>query len=200
VTPSRIVFVGVMAVAALAGCSSHHRSASMRIVLTATGRVGPLRVDTSKRADVISFFGPPESERRGQYVDYPPFDALGYGCKGKRVTDRAGTPRCETIFYLDARSGRLAILYTENARFADVHGIHAGIPTARAERLAGKREISGCFDGFSFNTKRAFLVVWFYGGTNVMRHHLPHLVGGHVGLLVVHSARLNPGVLDCIDS
>jgi hypothetical protein len=26
------------------------------------------------------------------------------------------------------------------------------------------------------------------------------VVGGHVGFIVVHSQRLNPGVLDCIDS
>jgi hypothetical protein len=149
---------------------------------------------------VIAFAGQPESERRGRYVDYRPFDALGYGCDGKRVTDSAGTPRCETIFYLDASSGRLAILFTENRRFIDVRGIHVGTPTAVAQRLAHKRVISGCFDGFSFTTKSAFLVMWFYGGKDVVRHRLPHLVGGHVGLLVVHSRRLNPGVLDCIDS
>jgi hypothetical protein len=200
VTPSRFVLVGVIGLVALAGCSSNHGSASRRVVVTASGRIGPLHVDRSERADVISFFGRPESERRGRYVDYPPFDALGYGCNGKRVTDRAGTPRCKTIFYLDAHSGRLAILYSENARFTDLRGIHVGTPTAVAERLAHKREISGCFDGFSFITKSAFLVVWLYGGENVVRHRLPHLVGGHVGLLVVHSRRLNPGVLDCIDS
>lgn len=200
VAPSRFVLVGVIGVVAFAGCSSSHGSGSRRVVVTATGRIGPLHVDRSERADVISFAGRPESERRGRYIDYLPFDALGYGCKGKRVTDSAGTPRCKTIFYLDARSGRLAILYTENARFTDVRGIHVGTPTAVAERLAHKRVISGCFDGFGFPTKSAFLVMWFYGGKHVVRHRLPHLVGGHVGLLVVHSRRLNPGVLDCIDS
>jgi hypothetical protein len=198
VTPSRFALVLMSVV--LVACSSGHGSATSRVVVTATGRIGPLHVDRSDRADVISFAGRPESERRGRYVDYRPFDALGYGCNGKRVTDSAGTPKCETIFYLDADSGKLAIFFTEDARFTDVRGIHVGTPTTVAERLAHKRVISGCFDGFSFTTKSAFLVVWFYGGKNVVRHRLPHLVGGHVGLLVVHSRRLNPGVLDCIDS
>jgi hypothetical protein len=170
-------------------------------VVTATGRIGPLHVDTSNRAAVIAFAGQPESERRGRYSIYRPFDALGYGCKGKRVTDAQGTPRCKTIFYLDARSGRLAILYSEDARFFDPHGVHVGTPQAVAERRLHQRVVSGCFDGLSFTTKSGFLVMWFYGGKLVTRRHrLSHLVGGHVGLIVVHSVRLNPGVLDCIDS
>ena len=169
-------------------------------MVTADGRIGPLHLDTSDRADVIGFAGRPESERRGRYSIYRPFDALGYGCRGKTVTDSGGTPFCKTIFYLDARSGRLAILYTEDDRFVDVRGVHVGTPTAVAERLTHERVVSGCFDGLSFNTKTGFLVMWFYGGKDVFRHRLPHLVGGHVGLLVVHSRRLNPGVLDCIDS
>jgi hypothetical protein len=159
-----------------------------------------LHVDTSDRADVIAFAGRPESERHGRYDDYPPFDALGYGCRGKRVTDAGGTPKCETIFYLDARSGMLAILYTEDPRFADPHGVRVGTTQAVAERRLHERVIVGCLDGLTFRTKTGFLVMWFYGGKDVVRHRLPHLVGGHVGLIVVHSRRLNPGVLDCIDS
>src|SRR5207248_9994516 len=89
----------VLAAAMLAGCgsSSGHR----RTVVTATGHIGPLRVDESDRGNVISFAGKPDSERHGRYDDYPPFDALGYGCRGKFATDPAGLPRCRTVFYLD---------------------------------------------------------------------------------------------------
>jgi hypothetical protein len=159
-----------------------------------------LHVDKSDRADVIAFAGRPESERRGRYDGFPPFDALGYRCSGKHVTDAEGTPKCKTIFYLDARSGRLAILYTEDARFVARHGVHVGTPTVVAERVLHRRVISGCSDGLSFVTHTGFLVMWFYGGKDVVRHRRAHLVGGHVGLIVVHSRRLNPGVLDCIDS
>ena len=176
----------------LTGCWSGHRPESGRIVVSATGRIGPLRVDESARADVISFAGRPESERRGRYVDFPPFDALGYSCRGKRATDEAGIPQCKTVFYLDSRSGELELLYTEDNRYVDVHGVHAGTRTPAAERQLHKRAFEGCFSGFRFETRTGFLVMWLEGGKK--------LVGDHVGFLVVHSKSLNPGVLDCIDS
>lgn len=177
-------------VATLVGCASAHE----RVVVTAAGRIGPLRIDHSGRADVIVFAGPPESERSGAYNIDAPFHALGYGCKGKRVTDRGGTPFCKTVFYLDRGSGKLEILYTEDGRYADVHGVHVGMRTGTAERRLHRRVVVGCLDGIEFDTRSAFLEIGFYDPD-------PHrLADGHVGFLVVHSKRRNPGVLDCIDS
>lgn len=181
----------------LAGCSSGHRSTSRRVVVTASGRVGPLRVDESGRADVVAFAGRPESERRGRYNPYPPYDALGYGCRGKPATDRTGFPACKTVFYLDARSRRLELFYTDDGRYADVHGVHVGMRTATAEHLLHQRVLVGCDAYLFFLTRPAYLVMWFDGRT---RGASRHVVGGHVGFLVVHSRRRNPGVLDCIDS
>ena len=181
-----------LAALALIGCASGHGSGSGRIVVSATGRIGPLRVDKSDRADVISFAGRPESERHGRYVDFPPFDALGYGCRGKKATDEAGIPRCKTVFYFDSRSGELELLYTEDNRYVDAHGVHAGTRTPAAERQLHRRAFEGCFSGFRFETRTGFLVMWLEGSKT--------LKGDHVGFLVVHSKRLNPGVLDCIDS
>lgn len=203
VTRLRLALVTpVVGLAALipAACSSSDTSASKRVVVTANGRIGPLHVDESDRADVTSFAGRPDSERHGRYADYPPFDALGYGCEGKLATDAAGVPRCETVFYLDSRSGKLALVYTEDDRFADVHDVHVGTPTAVAERLLHRRTFVGCYDGLRFDAKTGFLVMWFQGGKDVARRGSLHLVGGHVAFLVVHSQRRNPGVLDCIDS
>ena len=180
-----------LAALALIGCASGHRSGSGRIVVSATGRIGPLREDESDRADVISFAGRPESERHGRYVDFPPFDALGYGCRGKKATDEAGIPRCKTV-YFDSRSGELELLYTKDNRYVDTHGVHAGTRTPAAERQLHRRAFEGCFSGFRFETRTGFLVMWLEGGKT--------LKGDHVGFLVVHSKRLNPGVLDCIDS
>jgi hypothetical protein len=162
------------------GCSS-----SNRVSLSPTGHIGPLRVDKSDRRDVIAFAGKPDSERHGRYSDYPTFDALGYGCAGNAATDTGGGPRCKTVFYLDSRSGKLALVYTEDDRFV-LHGVQVGTPKRTAERFLHMRAFSGCFDGFRFETKTGFVVVW--------------LGGGHVLFVVVHSQRLNPGVLDCIDS
>ena len=151
-------------------------------------------MDESDRADVISFAGRPDSERGGRY--YTSFDALGYGCRGKAATDKVGIPRCKTVFYFDSRSGKLELLYTEDEHYVDPHGVHVGTRTQVAERQFHRRAFNGCFSGFRFDTRTAFLVMWLEGGKRLA----PSAVGDHVGFLVVHSRRLNPGVLDCIDS
>jgi hypothetical protein len=61
--------------------------------------------------------------------------------------------------------------------------------------------ISGCLEGLRMVTKTGFLFLKFTSGHRRV-HRDPyylHVVGGHVGF-IVHSQRLNPGVLDCIDS
>lgn len=183
--------LAAVSAATLTGC--FHSSGS-GIVVSATGRIGPLRVDESDRDAVISFAGRPDSQSHGRsFSTAPLFDALGYGCGGKMATDKFGIPRCRTIFYFDSRSGKLAVLYTEDKRYVDPHGVHVGTRTPIAERRLHRRPFNGCFSGFRFETKHAYLVMWLYGGKGPS-------VGDHVGLLVVHSQRLNPGVLDCIDS
>jgi hypothetical protein len=178
-------------------------SAPSRIRVTATGQVGPLRVDRSDRADVIAFAGKPEAERRGSYDGAAPFDALGYGCGRKQATDSLGFPTCRTVFYVDLRDGELELFFTTDARYADTHDIHVGTATAVAERAFHRRVVVGCDALLVVRTKSAFLVTRFEGGKAVRalgkRHEL-HLVGGHVAFVVAHSGRHNPGVLDCIDS
>jgi hypothetical protein len=142
---------------------------------------------------VISFAGRPQSERRGRYGrPYRSYDALGYGCGREPATDGVGVPRCKTVFYIDPRGGKLELLYTEDSRYVDPHGVHPGTPTPLAQRRLRRHAFNGCFSGFRFDTKTGFLVMWLEGGSSA--------VGNHVGFLVVHSQRLDPGVLDCIDS
>ena len=186
-------------VAIPAACGSGHSSKASPVVVTATGRIGPLHVDESGRADVTSFAGRPEAERRGQYSINAPFDALGYGCRGRAATTADGVPGCKTVFYLDSRSGKLALVYTEDARF-EIHGVHVGTATAVAERRLHSRAFGGCYDGLRFDTKTGFLVVWLEGAKDAVSREQLHPVGGRVAFLVVHSRRRNPGVLDCIDS
>jgi hypothetical protein len=182
----------------IAGCSSNDGSSRRSVVVTPTGRVGPLHVDRSDRAHVIAFAGRPDSERRGRYSDYPPFDALGYGCEGKTATSADGIPRCKTVFYLDVRSGKLELLITEDDRYVALDGVHTGMATATVEHALHRRVLLGCETDLVFQTRAAYLVIGFSGGTTPRSRR--HLVGGRVGFLVVHSLRRNPGVLDCIDS
>lgn len=192
------LLVGIAATAAFAGCGSGSHRAINAVLVTPTGRVGPLHVDASTRGDVISFAGKPESESRGQYVSSSPFDALGYGCNGKPAATTVGEPGCKTVFYLDGKTGKLALLYTSEARYVDAHGVHVGMTTADVERRLHELVRVGCGAFLRFETKTGFLVEWFDGGTTSKRSL--HLTGGRVGFIVVHSQRLNPGVLDCVDS
>jgi hypothetical protein len=163
------------------------------VLVAPRGTVGPLKIDVSTRADVIAFAGHPEAERHDRYAGYAPYDALGYRCHGQRRTEA-----CGTVFYLDTRSGTLAILDTEDARFETQQGIHVGTPTATAERLLHRVVHGGCDAYLFLRTRAAYLVLQFTGGPGKGKDR--HVVGGHVGELVVHSSRHNPGVLDCIDS
>src|SRR4051812_27679329 len=158
------LLVAIVAVT-LAGCGSGHRSQSRNVLVDARGRVGPLHVDQSDRADVIAFAGRPESERRGRYArPYLSYDALGYQCEGKPATDTVGVPRCRTVFYVDPRGGKLELLYTEERRYVDPHGVPPGVRTAVAEPRLHRHAFNGCFSGFRFDTKTGFLVMWLYGG------------------------------------
>src|SRR5205823_3268230 len=117
------------------GCSSgHHTTRSGRVVVSTAGRIGPLRVDQSNRADVVSFAGRPDSETSGRYDAYSRFDALGYGCRGKSATGKDGVPNCDTVFYLDASTSRLALLYTEDKRYVYGRAAHAVAANSVVER------------------------------------------------------------------
>jgi hypothetical protein len=184
-----MAFVGLV----VAGCGGRSAAAPPSVVVTPSGTIGPLRIDVSGRANVIAFAGRPALERRSRYMTFPPYDALGYGCKGQRFAEA-----CRTVFYLDTRSGKLVILTTEERRFVAMHGIHVGTPTATVERLMHRRVRGGCDAYLFFRTRSAYLVLQFSGGS--WQGKDLHVVGGRVGSLVLHSQRRNPGVLDCIDT
>jgi hypothetical protein len=195
----RMLPVALLAVslAVISACASKSSSAPRSVSVTATGEVGPLRIDVSDRADVVAFAGKPDSERHGRYFTAPPFDALGYGCNGRPAAEPTGDPGCKAVFYLDSRSGTLELFVTSDPRFAALRGVHTGTSTAVAERLLHRRVLNGCETDLFFKTSRAYLVVGFSGGRVLSNRHL---VGGGVTFLVVHSQHRNPSVLDCIDS
>jgi len=187
----------LLAVPVVAGAGSN------AVTVTAEGAVGPLHIDRSTRAQVIAFAGPPASEVHGRYSISPPFDALGYGCSGRRATTNDGAPTCKTVFYLDSRSGRLAIFYSRDPRYRNLFGVRVGTPTGTAEQTLHRTVYVGCLASIRIATRSAFLTLIFDGGRARPVHHPAYyvaLIGGRVGSIVVHSNRLNPGVLDCIDS
>jgi hypothetical protein len=192
-------------VALLSACGTSHSHAASHneVQVTPAGRIGPLQINRSSRAAVIAFAGRPTSETRGdEYAGSPRVDVLFYGCRApKGVIDPVAG--CKAIFWIDLRSGKLAVFRTTDSRYVGPHGVRVGTRTATVERALHKKAGVGCGSTMNVDTKDAYLTLWFYGGkTHILRHprYFIHQVGGRVGELIVHSVKLNPGVIDCVDS
>jgi hypothetical protein len=192
----------------VSGCGgSHHSGADGRVSVNANGRIGPLRVDVSDRRAVIAFAGRPDAERRGRNLvswafSSTRYEALGYDCEAKVDQKSYALPladggrSCQTVFFI--RRGRLGLFYTSQGRYVDGHGVHVGMATAVAERLLHRRVIVGCIASIELTRRgvRPALRFLFDGGT-ITHTRLPHLRGGHVAALVLHSAQHDPGVFEC---
>jgi hypothetical protein len=207
----RIAVLAVGAVAfvfAATACShSHHPSANAPVTVGSDGRIGPLRVDVSERSAIIAFAGRPDAERRGRNTVASPFgsaryDALGYGC-GRHAGPEAlplvqprPSAKCRTVFFIEARSGRLGLFYTIDPKYRERHGVRVGMPTAEAEKLLGRRLRIGCIATIEFYGPKASLYVSF-GGRMVSRRNAT-VRGGHVDALVLHGIRHDVGLFECL--
>ena len=203
-------FFAVAALTAALGPSacgaSAHRAAGGPVLDVVSGRVGPLRVDVSERRQVVAFAGRPDAERRGRNTVASPsgsarYDALGYGC-GRNAGPAAlpllqpgPSPRCRTVFFIDARSGRLGLVYSIDPSYREAHGVRVGMRTVEAERRLGRRLRSGCEDNIYLSSPEALLTVVFAGG--VTRHD-GTVSGGHVYALLLHGLHHDPGVFECM--
>lgn len=177
-----------LAALAAAGCgSSHHAD----IHVGPDGRVGPLLLQRSTRADVIAFAGKPESEMRGRYDGYGPYIALGYACDGRKAIDKYEFPGCGTVFYIYAQTGRLEEFYSAEPRFVGPRGIRPGMAATTAERLAHRRlPTVGCLVAWTFPAKKGGLTATFAG---TGKHT-------HIDFFVLVREPHAAGVFDCIDS
>jgi hypothetical protein len=203
-------FFAVAALTAAFGASacgaSTHRAAGAPVVDVVSGRVGPLRVDVSERRQVVAVAGLPDAERRGRNTVASPFgsaryDALGYGCGRNAGPDALPllqpqpSPRCRTVFFVDARSGRLGLFYSIDPSYREAHGVRVGMPTAEAEGRLGRRLRSGCEENIHLSSPKASLTVAFAGG--VTRHD-GTVTGGHVYAFMLHGLHHDPGIFECM--
>jgi hypothetical protein len=190
-----------LVVGVLAACSS---GAPAQRMIFVDGRIGTLRVDHSDAAAIIAFAGRPDAERRGRaYGSAPLYRALGYGCTTHR-SDLAfplvtGGPACRTVYFVNARTGKLGDLYTSSARYTEGHGVRIGMRSVDVERLLHRRLYAGCEENIYLGTSAASLTVAFGGG--VIRKDPAssglHVIGGHVFAFVLHG-RNDVGVFDCL--
>jgi hypothetical protein len=196
------VLVLVPLVLAMAGCtgSSH----SSKIVVSVAGRVGPLAVDRSGRHAVVHFAGRPDAELHGREPGSPKYDAVGYDCARKPgqvrfplVSGRA--PSCRTVFWLDARSGRLEDFYSSDTRYSESHGLEIGTASGVAEKRLHQRLYLGCEENLLLASPKASLTVAFTGGsTHRQRNGGLRVRGARVFAFVLHSKRRGAGVFDCM--
>ena len=192
-----LVTASVLVPAACAGAPNPHRAA---IVVSASGRIGKLRIGLSDARTVVAFAGRPDADRRGSEFGSARYWALGYGCShgssGKTWPLLPKGPYCRTVFWINARTGKLGDFYTTSPRYAESHGVRIGMPTAVAEHILHRRVYVGCEENLAIG----LLTVAFEGGvgrTTSVSSGL-RLVGGHVYGFAVHGGRSDVGVFDCL--
>jgi hypothetical protein len=198
---SFLLIAALTAIIVTTACDSHQGPDSS--ALGVSGRIGRLRVDVSKRAAVIAFAGRPAAERRGRSLAAASlserYDGLGYSCGREKDPNAfplvAHGPPCRTVFFIDARSGRLGAVYTDDPRYRENHGARIGMPAAEAERLLHWQLRVGCETTIYLRSRRATLTVVF-GGGRVQRNGT--LTGGHVSAFMLHGLHHDPGVVECL--
>jgi hypothetical protein len=169
-------------------------------IVSASGRIGSLRIGLSDARAVIAAAGPPEADRRGSVFDSARYRALGYGCS-PAPSDTAFPvlprgPYCRSVFFVNARTGRLGDFYTTSPRYSESHGVRIAMPTAAAERILHRRVYVGCEE----NLRIGLLTVAFAGGVaqRASGSQGLRLIGGHVFAFAVHGGRSDVGVFDCL--
>ena len=164
-------------------------------LVTASGRIGALRMEVSTRASIIAEHGPPAAERVGRLNGSRRYRALGYGCSTKKSDTTwpllSRGPYCRTVFFLDPRDGKLGTFFTISPRYREQHGVRIGMPTATAERLLHRRVFVACEENIYIGS----LTIAFAGGH---RGHDGHLIGGHVYAFALHGRTHDVGVFDCL--
>jgi hypothetical protein len=189
----------MVAASACRSSARAERHATVTVAVSVAGRVGPLRVDVSRRSAVVAFAGRPDAEQVGRSGDSERYDALGYDCgsnagpQGIPLVKRR--PRCRTVFFVEARTGIFGLFYTADPRYREAHGVRVGMPQRTAERLLGRRLHGGCGENIFLQSPRALLTVSFTGHTVDSKGQL---VRGHVAELVLHGLHHNPGVFECV--
>jgi len=160
--PSRIVLILGFAVLAPAASGAAASAAGISLasgarVVSAAGRIGPLRVDRSRAGAIRRYAGTPMfagSGRPGSGMGLRSFKALGYRCAPRRADGRGINPGgvrkthvwCRTVFFLNARTGRLAGFWTDSPIFRTAKAIRPEMRQATAGPVCPCPRLRPCPD------------------------------------------------------
>ncbi|HWF74109.1 MAG TPA: hypothetical protein VG186_12230 [Solirubrobacteraceae bacterium] len=178
------VTVGVAAIAA------DGQTRVTRISLS--GRIGPLRLDSSTRTDITGRLGPPDYSSSGNIglapTLTPKYELLGYQC-----TQQSSFTTCAINYYLNARRHRLESFSTTSSAFALPGGIHVGTPAEQAVRIEHKPDLGGCRQGITVRTPRLTAFIWTSGGRFKSTKHAIEVIGGQVSQISIDYRRYGVG-------
>jgi hypothetical protein len=128
-------------------------------VVSEQGTVGSLRFGSSTQADVQAFAGTPDATDAGSVEpdapQFAPYKALGYQCSGTQTAvarPLGASIWCQTVYYLNARTGILVGFDTGAPSFHTTRGSTAGMSIGQAQQLEGQQSLSGCLVGIWLGT------------------------------------------------
>jgi hypothetical protein len=156
-------------------------------VITVGGKVGPLQIDKSNRADVIAFAGKPDEEVTQRVLGFSNYDALGYGCSTKETADNFpignSGPFCRTVFFVEINHHALEDFVTTSASYHEIRGVRIGTSVSVAQRLLHNKVDRSCF-----------VVLKASSGTALLRINF---TGGKADTFVLHSLKRTAGLFNC---
>jgi hypothetical protein len=175
----------------LSGCGGHSNSH----LVSVDGRIGPLHIDRSDRADVVRFAGRPAAERTGRSNSVS-YRALGYDCGASSGSFRfaLGSAYCRTVFFLAGEGDRLRVFFTSSPEYIETDGVRIGMNQVAAERLVHRRLTVGCTTALHFTSPTGALSISFGGG----RETGIKVTGAHVDAFILHGTGVDPDIFDCL--
>jgi hypothetical protein len=172
-------------------------------LVSASGAVGPLRIDHSTPVQIQAFAGAAEYIGAGRFRplihEFAPFIAFGYGCRHVRsggiptmTFDRkTGAPGdshvdCRTVYFVNQRTGSFAGFSTTSRRFHTAAGVRPGTSLADAKRREHRPTLMDNPPALSVRTANADLLI--YASIIIPKHGDWH-VGKTVAALELESRR-----------
>jgi hypothetical protein len=155
-------------VAASAGCAARGTP-----IVRGDGRVGPLRIDVTTKAQLLALEGKPD---RVEAEFFPPRTKP----VGQTLFYRCGR-HCETAYSINNATGRLSDFQTSSPHFVTERGSHVGMPAQEAARREHTKAWGpGCGPGpylhVRWDRHHAFVLTAWKGKVDQIIYLGPHSV------------------------